>query len=146
MAFEITTIRKIINETEEPVSVYNREKGTAVHLGARETIECALDIPWMMSAGDFTNVRPHLLQVHFDFTGDYIYFWQRDQYIIRGTNLANGIAAPDFWAVKGARDMIIARHGAFLFNFGKAPKRLYSGPAIMVEEDVSWAKGEPRKD
>ena len=141
MAFEITTIRNIRNDTEEPVTVTNLEKGQHVPLGAKQQVTTALHVPWMMSAGDFTAPQPHLLMIRFDFTGDFVYFWQRDQHIFRGTTLANGHPAQDYSAVMGGRDMIIDYHGAFIFPEGKMPQKFQVGPAM---ETVVWGKTEPQ--
>lgn len=141
MPLEITTIRKIINETDEPVTVSNHEKRQSVSIGARGTQTCAMHIPWMMSAGDFTAPAPHLLEVYFDFTGNYVYFWQRDQYIMRGLSLTNARIAPDFGGVMGGRVLVIANHGAFLFEEGKEPKKFWGRPATA---DSPWGNRPPQ--
>ena len=111
MALEITIIRKIINETDEPVTVSNHEK------------------------------RQSVSEVYFDFTGNYVYFWQRDQYIMRGLSLTNARVAPDFGGVMGGRVLVIANHGAFLFEEGKEPKKFWGRPATA---DSPWGNRPPQ--
>lgn len=133
-----TTIKALVNMTNRPATLQNRETNAGVATDAYEAKQCNIVVPWCTSSGEFPG---HHLRLEFKATSNppdrffTIYsIWQED---ISG---ADRVRFTEYIRIRGAIDPPYSHGARGLINARNGSEYIVSGnsDAILVIDERLW--------